>query len=114
MPDARFRSWASQTGVVVGDVEAAGGTSHSTPGTRRRPHRPTRLGPGGSGPNVNTSEPGGHISTTWYDLFGNVAGELTAGNRKRALDASPNDSAKDVAEIATRLADSRLCRGSRP
>ena len=55
--------------------------------------------------NINTAEPGGHISTTWYDQFGNVVGELTAGNRKRALDASPTDSAEDEAEIATRLAD---------
>ncbi|GGM41662.1 hypothetical protein GCM10011608_27930 [Micromonospora sonchi] len=52
---------------------------------------------------VNTAEPNGHIDAVWYDLSGNVIGELTAGNRKRALEASGTDSAAAEAEIASRL-----------
>ncbi|MFI1196581.1 RHS repeat-associated core domain-containing protein [Micromonospora sp. NPDC020750] len=57
---------------------------------------------------VNTIEPGGHTSTIWYDGSGNVARELTAGNRKRALDASSGDSATVEAQIAARLAESTV------
>ncbi|MFD5429480.1 DNRLRE domain-containing protein [Streptomyces sp. NPDC127084] len=40
---------------------------------------------GASGREVNTATPGGHITTTEYDRFGNVARELTAANRELAL-----------------------------
>lgn len=46
-----------------------------------------------SGRQVNTASPGGHISTTEYDRFGNVVRELTAGNRATALGLSPADNA---------------------
>ncbi|MFD2768242.1 DNRLRE domain-containing protein [Micromonospora eburnea] len=42
---------------------------------------------------VNTAAPGGNISTTWYDQWGNTVRTLTAGNRARALDDSPTDDA---------------------
>lgn len=46
------------------------------------------------GREVNTAEPGGGISTTWYNAkWGAVSAELTAGNRQAALDASPYDDA---------------------
>ncbi|WP_433349470.1 RHS repeat-associated core domain-containing protein [Micromonospora sp. CA-111912] len=54
---------------------------------------------------VNTAQPGGHLSTVWYDGYGNVTGELTAGNRKRALDASASDNAAAEAQLANRLAE---------
>ncbi|WP_408057055.1 RHS repeat-associated core domain-containing protein [Streptomyces changanensis] len=38
-----------------------------------------------SGSSVNTATPGGHISTTEYDRFGNTVRELTPGNRALAL-----------------------------
>ncbi|MFF3948040.1 DNRLRE domain-containing protein [Streptomyces sp. NPDC001902] len=38
-----------------------------------------------SGRQVNTATPGGHITTTEYDQFGNTVRELTAGNRELAL-----------------------------
>ncbi|WP_254374883.1 DNRLRE domain-containing protein [Streptomyces sp. A3M-1-3] len=41
-----------------------------------------------SGREVNTAAPGGHITTTEYDRFGNAVRELTAGNRKLALATS--------------------------
>ncbi|MFE0276714.1 sugar-binding protein, partial [Streptomyces sp. NPDC058992] len=40
---------------------------------------------GVSGREVNTATPGGHISTTEYDRFGNTVRELSAGNRAVAL-----------------------------
>ncbi|MFF5639619.1 DNRLRE domain-containing protein, partial [Streptomyces sp. NPDC012825] len=40
---------------------------------------------GVSGREVNTANPGGHISTTEYDRFGNTVRELSAGNRAVAL-----------------------------
>jgi YD repeat-containing protein len=54
---------------------------------------------------VNTAEPGGYLSTTWYDSFGNVVQELSAGNRQRALDASTSDSATAEAQLAAVLSD---------
>jgi RHS repeat-associated protein len=41
-----------------------------------------------SGREVNTAEPGGHISTTEYDRFGNTVRELTPANRALALGAT--------------------------
>ncbi|WP_433402793.1 DNRLRE domain-containing protein [Streptomyces sp. CA-146814] len=38
-----------------------------------------------SGQSVNVAEPGGHISTTDYDRFGNTVRELTPANRTLAL-----------------------------
>jgi RHS repeat-associated protein len=38
-----------------------------------------------SGRQVNTAAPGGHITTTEYDSYGNTVRELTAGNRELAL-----------------------------
>ncbi|GAA1693229.1 hypothetical protein GCM10009745_43420 [Kribbella yunnanensis] len=40
---------------------------------------------------VNEAEPGGAISSTWYDGFGNEVRKLTAANRARALNQSAND-----------------------
>lgn len=45
---------------------------------------------------VNEAKPGGALTTTWYDSFGNEVRTLTAQNRKRALDQSSSDN--DVAE----------------
>ncbi|WP_432838765.1 hypothetical protein [Dactylosporangium sp. CA-092794] len=61
----------------------------------------TYLDPNGRA--VNTVEPGGHTSTTWYDSFGGTVRELTAGNRARALDRSSSDSAVQEAAIAVSL-----------
>ena len=42
---------------------------------------------GASGREVNTAAAGGGISTSEYDIFGNMVRELSSANRKRALDA---------------------------
>ncbi|MFI6779553.1 DNRLRE domain-containing protein [Micromonospora sp. NPDC050276] len=47
---------------------------------------------------VNVAEPGGHISATWYDQWGNTVRTMTAGNRARALNARSTD---DVAAETT-------------
>ncbi|WP_457464586.1 RHS repeat-associated core domain-containing protein [Streptomyces sp. TE5632] len=44
-----------------------------------------------SGRTVNTAAPGGHISTTEYDRFGNTVRELNAGNRALALGATAEE-----------------------
>ncbi|MFJ9660503.1 RHS repeat-associated core domain-containing protein [Streptomyces griseoflavus] len=44
-----------------------------------------------SGRTVNTAEPGGHISTTEYDRFGNTVRQLGAGNRALALGATAGE-----------------------
>lgn len=49
-----------------------------------------------NGREVNEAQPGAHISSTWYDAFGNEVRKLTAANRARALNQSPSDG--DVAE----------------
>ncbi|MFE4826788.1 DNRLRE domain-containing protein [Streptomyces sp. NPDC056672] len=48
---------------------------------------------GVSGREVNTATPGGHITTTEYDRFGNTVRELSAGNRAVALGISAADRA---------------------
>ncbi len=48
---------------------------------------------GVSGREVNTATPGGHLSTTEYDRFGNTVRELTAANRAVALGLSADDKA---------------------
>ncbi|MFJ5841436.1 polymorphic toxin-type HINT domain-containing protein [Streptomyces shenzhenensis] len=46
---------------------------------------------GVSGREVNTASPGGHITTTEYDRFGNSVRELTAANRSTALGLTAAD-----------------------
>ncbi|MFK4214150.1 RHS repeat-associated core domain-containing protein, partial [Streptomyces sp. NPDC030920] len=48
---------------------------------------------GVSGRSVNSATPGGHITTTEYDRFGNTVRELSAANRAVALGASADDRA---------------------
>ncbi|MFE5406593.1 DNRLRE domain-containing protein [Streptomyces sp. NPDC056580] len=48
---------------------------------------------GVSGREVNTAAPGGYISTTEYDRFGNTVRELSAGNRAVALGLGAADRA---------------------
>ncbi|AEY94260.1 YD repeat-containing protein (plasmid) [Streptomyces hygroscopicus subsp. jinggangensis 5008] len=48
---------------------------------------------GVSGREVNSATPGGHISTTEYDRFGNTVRELSAANRAVALGISADDKA---------------------
>ncbi|MFC9691851.1 DNRLRE domain-containing protein [Kribbella sp. NPDC056951] len=49
-----------------------------------------------SGREVNTASPGGNITTSWFDGFGNTVRALTAENRNRALNQSQSDN--DAAE----------------
>ncbi|MFE6228457.1 DNRLRE domain-containing protein [Streptomyces sp. NPDC057854] len=48
---------------------------------------------GVSGRSVNSATPGGHITTTEYDRFGNTVRELSAGNRAIALGIGAADKA---------------------
>ncbi|MEU9984720.1 RHS repeat-associated core domain-containing protein [Streptomyces sp. NPDC050856] len=48
---------------------------------------------GVSGHEVNEAVPGGHVSTTEYDRFGNTVRQLTAANRAIALGLSADDRA---------------------
>ncbi|SMF06641.1 DNRLRE domain-containing protein [Streptomyces sp. Amel2xC10] len=48
---------------------------------------------GVSGREVNTAAPGGHITATEYDRFGNTVRELTAANRAVALGITADDKA---------------------
>ncbi|MFD4976937.1 RHS repeat-associated core domain-containing protein, partial [Streptomyces sp. NPDC058424] len=48
---------------------------------------------GVSGREVNSATPGGHISTTEYDRFGNTVRELTAANRGVTLGLTADDKA---------------------
>ncbi|MFE7232929.1 RHS repeat-associated core domain-containing protein [Streptomyces sp. NPDC057596] len=51
-----------------------------------------------SGREVDVAEPGGHISTTQYDRFGNVVRKLTPANRSLALALTPADE-KQLSEL---------------
>ncbi|MFF0428428.1 DNRLRE domain-containing protein [Streptomyces sp. NPDC004520] len=48
---------------------------------------------GVSGRSVNTATPGGHVSTTEYDRFGNTVRELSAANRAVAIGTTAADQA---------------------
>ncbi|MFF9815353.1 DNRLRE domain-containing protein [Streptomyces sp. NPDC014006] len=50
-----------------------------------------------SGREVDSAEPGGHLTTTEYDRFGNTIRELTAANRELALATSGAGQAEQVA-----------------
>ncbi|MBB4760790.1 RHS repeat-associated core domain-containing protein [Amorphoplanes digitatis] len=54
---------------------------------------------------VNGVQPGGYLSTTWYDGFGNIVQELGAGNRQAALNASTSDTPAVEAELARALSE---------
>ncbi|MEU3454984.1 DNRLRE domain-containing protein [Micromonospora sp. NPDC006766] len=49
---------------------------------------------------VNAAAPGGHLTASWYDEFGNTVGSLTAANRAAALADQPNDDAAREAALA--------------
>ncbi|MFY1698083.1 DNRLRE domain-containing protein [Solwaraspora sp. WMMA2101] len=55
---------------------------------------------------TNVAVPGGGISATWFDQWGNTTRTLSAGNRRRALDASGSDDS--AAETALAFAHSTL------
>ncbi len=57
---------------------------------------------------VNTVQPGGYLTTAWYDSYGNTVGELSAGNRQRALDASTTDNAAAEAQLAANLRETSV------
>jgi RHS repeat-associated protein len=52
---------------------------------------------------VNTAVPGGHISATWYDQWGNTVRNLTAGNRMSAVNARSSDDAATETMLARNL-----------
>ncbi|WP_267884805.1 phospholipase A2 [Streptomyces sp. NRRL S-87] len=58
-----------------------------------------------SGRQVNTAQPGGFVSTTEHDAFGNEVRELTAANRALALGTSPGAAqtldALNISELGT-------------
>ncbi|MET9089663.1 DNRLRE domain-containing protein [Streptomyces sp. NPDC004237] len=57
-----------------------------------------------SGREVNTATPGGHLTTTEHDGFGNTIRELTAANRELALASSGDGQAEQVALSIDQLA----------
>ncbi|WP_190125523.1 RHS repeat protein [Streptomyces inusitatus] len=58
-----------------------------------------------SGREVNSAAPGGHISTTEHDRFGNTISKLSPGNRAVALGLTPRDQATQaelgIAQLST-------------
>ena len=58
--------------------------------------RATILYTDASGRLVNTAEPGGHVTTTQYDRFGNTIHTLTAANRSLALGLTSADTASQA------------------
>ncbi|MEV4637543.1 RHS repeat-associated core domain-containing protein [Actinoplanes sp. NPDC049548] len=56
-----------------------------------------------NGREINAAEPGGYISSQWYDKWGNATRTLDAANRQRALDDSASDDADQEAVLARAL-----------
>jgi RHS repeat-associated protein len=52
---------------------------------------------------IDAAEPGGQITSTWFDSLGQEIRELTAGNREQALNTAPDDDAASEAAIAKSL-----------
>ncbi len=59
---------------------------------------------------VNTAEPGGHITTSEYDEHGNVIRELTAANRARTLAAADSTAEAQAIDSQYRYSDDGLER----
>ncbi|WP_157408595.1 RHS repeat-associated core domain-containing protein [Actinoplanes sp. N902-109] len=57
---------------------------------------------------TNVAQPGGYVTTTWYDSFGNVVRALDSGNRARALGASATDSPEAEAQLAAALSETSV------
>ncbi|MBB1252376.1 DNRLRE domain-containing protein [Streptomyces sp. OF3] len=79
------------TAVFPADSVPAGHTGSSLTATAYRRANVHYLGV--SGREVNAAIPGGHVSTTEYDRFGNTVRELSAANRAVALGLSADDRA---------------------
>jgi RHS repeat-associated protein len=52
---------------------------------------------------VNTAQPGGYLTATWFDQYGNTVRTLTAANRQRAVTDSSSDSTATEAALAQDL-----------
>lgn len=65
---------------------------------------------GTSGRTVDKADPGGHITTTEYDRFGNTVRELTAANREVAVRTSAENTAAR-ADLAPSSDRARRCPG---
>ena len=52
---------------------------------------------------TNVVNPGGHLTTTWYDQYGNIVRELTANDREVALNADTTDTPAAEATLAETL-----------
>ncbi|MFI5935384.1 RHS repeat-associated core domain-containing protein [Actinoplanes sp. NPDC051494] len=57
----------------------------------------------GNAREVDTMDPGWHVSATWYDIFGNETQHLTARALEQALWTSDTDSATTEAALASAL-----------
>ncbi|UYQ64487.1 DNRLRE domain-containing protein [Streptomyces peucetius] len=79
------------TAVFPVDVTPAGHAGSSLTATDYK--RATITYTDASGREVNSITPGGHITTTEYDRFGNTVRELSAGNRAIALGLTASDTA---------------------
>ncbi|MFB7686233.1 polymorphic toxin-type HINT domain-containing protein [Streptomyces sp. NPDC056140] len=94
------------TAVFPADVTPASNAGSALSATSYQRADVTYMG--ASGRAVNAATPGGHITTTEYDRFGNTVRELTAANRAVALGTSVADRAMQAElGIASRPASER-------
>ncbi|MFF8280708.1 polymorphic toxin-type HINT domain-containing protein [Streptomyces lateritius] len=94
------------TAVFPADVAPASNAGSALSATSYQRADVTYMG--ASGRAVNAATPGGHITTTEYDRFGNTVRELTAANRSVALGTSAADRAMQAElGIASRSASER-------
>ena len=88
------------TSVYPGDIVPDGNPSTGTPPTFSNDDRVTVYYMNPDGRQTNAMEPGGATSATFYDQYGNVVRDLTAGNLARALYASGTDTPGQEAALA--------------
>ncbi|MER5312420.1 DNRLRE domain-containing protein [Streptomyces sp. NPDC002773] len=94
------------TAVFPADVAPASNAGSALSATSYQRADVTYMG--ASGRAVNAATPGGHITTTEYDRFGNTVRELTAANRAVALGTSAADRAMQAElGIASRASSER-------
>ncbi|MFI6586049.1 DNRLRE domain-containing protein [Embleya sp. NPDC050493] len=75
------------TGIFPADQVPAGSNGSALPANGYT--RASVIYLNASGRQINTAQPGGRITTTAYDKFGNTVRELTAANRELALSSGP-------------------------
>jgi RHS repeat-associated protein len=99
------------TRVYPGDIVPDGNPATGTLPANTVDDRVTVHYMDAEGREINTMQPGGAVSATFYDAYGNIVRETTASNISRAFHASDSDTSAQEAAIAARESTTSIYSG---